>query len=1449
MIKIRAFTKKLSGGFDSPKAHKKRSVSEYDKKHESSRSARSSMRRRAISSTQNIKTELPPLPTQEYTLSTASTASQDDTLGSPARASRSGKHYIYDQEAYKKASSALAKPDPNYSILNKKNGINPTSAKDVMHYLVLHFKHTLIQQTTGESDKKMDSIKAAMEIFRPNLSHYVSHEVGETIHILESFFPLDGCSLTGDALKKEINEQIGTSKHKLILALRIIWSKLPLGVVPWESYLKFCTVESKQNFSKMCFENFLPQVLPDNDYKCCAFDFMDVLVSIISMVDLVVDKAAQMDLLFTAGQVCFVKTPELLNYIDHKDSENADCITLAKLYRARGEALYRLFVSYLNSLAEEGKIKNFYLIDNFRIDEYPPKPYRPVTQRALTLTIPQLWDPEENNFNELIRVAAKTQIRTYSSNHPFSKLENSFLDKFEENPYKIVSTLFSRSSKRYLYKFDPHFDAEYFKPLSKKYGTPSTLGPGDQQAVATWINSCKERGFNDFLSVLDDNNHGEGTLALGFSFPKVSQEESESLPPVRVSKVEISECFISSWKYETFLAKVHNTLVIKLTKRIGDCEWLVIAMDERVGNFGYVAPSKPNESAKERDWSTLSTPPLPSKNPASYHSASDSMSSVKTRPPPPSLLGEPSSSPLLDSATGVFSDRSSVRLSSRPTSDLTSVYSNVRHHTKNNSSFDQRKFSAFDVHESPLQHSSPRLSSQSEHVTKVGSHSSKVSSRVISVSSPLSEVRDDEETQPLRTEKKEATETPSVQHKSHSNKNDANESQLQQPKTGAEAAAKPEISRGLESPLKLDRVPASQGTAKVENSARVEEPLKSEQTEKVGQHAEAEKCAEAKTPVNAENPVKVEEPLKAEESLKFEKPEETEEPEKTEKPEKTGEALKANKPLKTEEPLKAEEPVKAKEVVENEEPVKATGDEKFVKAEEPSKLEKPYEVGRSAEINESVKTEEQPKIEEHAKAEEPVRGEELLKAKEFSKVKQLAQLDDEPKVETTIKSNDINENTVPLCGQSPTEKEETVQSSSPDENVEAKNALAESAANRTLHAEENYSLSKNGKNLTQLRLSKGSTDSDSSGETSSDQEISSLESAVEVPEVHGQKPGFGHSSETLTIGDNLAKNERKQKGLSESTQTTIDWAQQSEPSDSAKKPESESKADSKAEVTLQSPLAIKLKYEDSSLSVSTPVNALPPNGLPQLPMKVQNPSVASFADATVKPDSAESTMDTSETTQVQEEPKAKAKAATKNPEPYSGSIQKRNSRVVEELRKSKILSNDVLTEDLLSDLLENYDTLSTEPINSENGPTVFERVRVYFERQAANAEEAFSGSTDGDSPATRESHTESLNSKNGTWFSCNVTPPNRSGKRVKNPKNLQLHGTERAAGGPDGSGALSRTPSVAGRGLEKNGVWLELEDHPSSPAEMSSPTQAMFRHMMMKTKRSLRSLKKSSDAA
>ncbi|AMD21455.1 HER176Cp [Eremothecium sinecaudum] len=594
-----------------------------------------------------------------------------------ANSKRIGQYYVYDFTVYRGGKNAQDVSDPNFNIFNKPGGVTPTAVRYVAFRLASLFKEQLNAKLTKNNSNDTSMIRSAMEIFKPNLSHYSHSETRETKKILASFFPSDGCSLAGELLEQQIRHHFESDWNRLILALRTLWSYLPMGLIPWDSYLSFKRLEEKHAYPMTAFHTYLPQVLPSSDYTCLAYSFLEILVAIIGKTDLIVETTIQMDLVFTAGQICFARDNKLLRYRNENDSENRHSLSLSRLYYTRGSALHHIFVSYLRSLMDKGKIKDFYLIDNFNLQEYPPGPYKPLNQKALTMTVPKfLADGEmRNDFNRLISFAARATSRIYSSHHTFSKMENYFLEKFEENPLKVIEGTFSKSSLRYLHKFDRNFSTRYFKSLNDKTmwsKALQNLDANNEYAVATWIESCKNHGFNDFLSILEEGSAPDGTLALGS--PHLSnliadsqKEELEDIYPVRLSKMSVSEWFISSWKYEMFLGKIHNTLVIKLTKRVGDCDWLVISTDDRVVKTDHalktdrrdLPKSIPSGRSSHKSTIQLPTPDTPKSR---YNDAS----SLKHRPPPLNLLGEQSVSPLMSS--GPFSIKDHIGSGTTPTS-------------------------------------------------------------------------------------------------------------------------------------------------------------------------------------------------------------------------------------------------------------------------------------------------------------------------------------------------------------------------------------------------------------------------------------------------------------------------------------------------------------------------------------------------------------------------------------------------------------------------------------------------------------------------------------------------------------------------------------------------------------------------------------------------------------
>lgn len=490
------------------------------------------------------------------------------TLSSEVMSSVSGgqgnRYYIYDPKAYLNGNK-----DGQFDIFEKSNGITPTSARYVIQYLTNHIKELILQ--------KEDS-KTLLQVFKPNLHHFSHKEVIETKNILKNFFPEDGCSLKGDDLSTAMRLNFKNNIGSLTMALRILWNEFPRGIVPWEAYYKFIKWESENGFPLESFHFRLSKFLPDKDYTFCTFAFLEFLLCILLQKNkLLVDKSVQLDLIFTAGATCFVREPF--------EDLNDDTPAVIKSYHTRGNALYRLFVGYLRSLNHEGKVKDFYLSDIFHIDQYPPTAYRARSSKALTLTIPFGFS-NGNDFTSLIYQAATAKQRFYSSKTSFSKVENVFLDQLEEETLKVITTLFSESSNRYITTFDNGFNAGMLE--NGQEGEQPKVDD-DQYAVATWLHFAKEQNsFDELLKMLEGGNCAEGgTLALGggaggltLQQPlKLNREPSQD-SKVRVAKTDISEWLISSWKSEMFMNRVHNTLLIKLTKKIGECNWLVITGEQ-----------------------------------------------------------------------------------------------------------------------------------------------------------------------------------------------------------------------------------------------------------------------------------------------------------------------------------------------------------------------------------------------------------------------------------------------------------------------------------------------------------------------------------------------------------------------------------------------------------------------------------------------------------------------------------------------------------------------------------------------------------------------------------------------------------------------------------------------------------------------------------------------------
>lgn len=507
------------------------------------------------------------------------------TVSSEVMSSVSGgqgdRFYIYDSKAYLNADKS-----GKFDIFEKRNGINPTSTRYVIQYLINHIRELILQN---------DDNKQLLQVFKPNLHHFSQKEVVDVREVLKNFFPHDGCSLKGDDLKTAIKVNFKAKIGSLSTALRILWNEFPRGIVPWDSYNRFVKWEHDNGYPLESFHFRLSKFLPNKDYTFCAFAFLEFILCILLQKNkLLIDKSVQIDLIFTAGPTCFTR--------ERIEGSDDDLPPVIRSYHRRGNALYRLFVGYLRSLNHEGRVKDFYLSDIFQIDQYPPNAYKARSSKALTLTIPFEYS-SGNDFTSLIYNAATAKQRFYSSKTSFSKVENIFLDQFEDETLRVITTFFSESSNRYITTFDNGFNADV---LDNSAGGKKGAKIGDDQyAVATWLQFAKEQtSFDELLGMLEGGNCAEGgTLALGgggmtLQQPmKLHRDRSEN-SKVRVGKMDVTEWIISAWKNEMFMSKVQNALLIKLTKRIGECNWLVITCEEPQHRSGDVpaisAPSNAN---------------------------------------------------------------------------------------------------------------------------------------------------------------------------------------------------------------------------------------------------------------------------------------------------------------------------------------------------------------------------------------------------------------------------------------------------------------------------------------------------------------------------------------------------------------------------------------------------------------------------------------------------------------------------------------------------------------------------------------------------------------------------------------------------------------------------------------------------------------------------------------
>ncbi|KAH3688451.1 hypothetical protein WICPIJ_000590 [Wickerhamomyces pijperi] len=502
--------------------------------------------------------------------------------------------YIYDFEKFNNCS--LLRSD--FDIFNtvdtiegSTTGLTHTSTRYVVHYLTKALKkrfEMIIQQNKDHSSSKASKL---FDVFKPSLGQFDNNDIVRANEFIKKMFPYEGCSYTGDKLESIIREGDWMT---LVLSLRIIWSLLPGAIIPWESFESFNQYEKSTGFTDMnSFYSKLPLYLPSHNHSCVLFEFLEIFIKIFEN-NFFIDLDTAIDLIFTAGQICFNRDI----FQSRTSNRDDDLHELQKFYYKRGYSFHQIFISYLRSLSTESAVRFKQLFDLFKINQYPPAHYQPLSQKALSLTVPH--DPElnETNYFKLISMATNATSRIYSSNHSFTKFENKFLDKFEVNPYKIIDHFFSKSSKNYLHKFDPNLNFEDFKIENQQFADlrknlkEGTTSFENTEFISTFMKDFQKNGFG--------KSNSETFMADTINFNFSSSLETLDDLPVRVSKLDISEWFINSWKYETFLGYLQNTVVLKLTKTIGDCDWLIISSNEKISTKNrYLTP--PSSAIEETD--------------------------------------------------------------------------------------------------------------------------------------------------------------------------------------------------------------------------------------------------------------------------------------------------------------------------------------------------------------------------------------------------------------------------------------------------------------------------------------------------------------------------------------------------------------------------------------------------------------------------------------------------------------------------------------------------------------------------------------------------------------------------------------------------------------------------------------------------------------------------------
>ncbi|KAH3903565.1 uncharacterized protein SCDLUD_001207 [Saccharomycodes ludwigii] len=489
----------------------------------------------------------------------------------------SEKYYIYDFDKYIGPTNENDLYDTSYNIFKTKNGVNPTSARYVIHYLTKYFKTLLVENNTNTMNNVNSNVNIVLNVWESLTGISESEKDKLVCNMLVKFFPWEGCSLNGEILEDSIKSTFQKDIILVFKSLLVLWSKMPKGVIPWKSYIKFTKLEKQNNFPMKSFYQYISLTLPDHNYTCCCFEFFELVLAVISNGALLLlgTKDSMLYWLFHMAQYCFPKNIVSLEtfqdyYID---------------YQVKAESLYHVLVAYMRSLYEEKKLKDFYLIEDFNIlTKYPPEfsSLWNIEDKALILSVPSSQIDTASGLFETCSLLVLN--RRYEKNVVFTKLENDLLDRLHDDPVSIYNKLFTENSKKHVLKMDPHF-----KICDKKTGSLENINnendynnknrqhsdvddnsirnavfeKWNQYGVADWIGFESDRlATNLFFKSLENaSSHDEGDIAL-------------------VNSVGCFKMEFNDWLYLNFIRDSTSGFI---NKKI-----LIFELNVRVNNFKYL---------------------------------------------------------------------------------------------------------------------------------------------------------------------------------------------------------------------------------------------------------------------------------------------------------------------------------------------------------------------------------------------------------------------------------------------------------------------------------------------------------------------------------------------------------------------------------------------------------------------------------------------------------------------------------------------------------------------------------------------------------------------------------------------------------------------------------------------------------------------------------------------